>query len=62
MAPRGAWLSRKKKSLLLFGLLGQKHSLDVGEDTTLGDGDSGEKLVEFLVVADGVAHDDESQR
>ena len=37
----------------LAGLLGQKHSLDVGEDTTLGDGDSAEQLVELLVVADG---------
>ena len=37
----------------LVGLLGQKHSLDVGEDTTLGDGHSGEKLVQLLVVPDG---------
>ena len=34
-------------------LLGQKHSLDVGQDTTLGDGDTGQKLVQLLVVADG---------
>ena len=32
------------------GLLGQKDCLDVGQDTTLGDGDTGEKLVELLVV------------
>ena len=37
----------------LLGLLGEEDSLDVGEDTTLGNGDSGEKLVQFLVVADG---------
>lgn len=27
--------------------------MDVGEDTTLSDGDSGEKLVQLLVVTDG---------
>ena len=35
------------------GLLGEKYSLDVGQHTSLSDGDSAEKLVEFLVVADG---------
>jgi hypothetical protein len=40
-------------SLLLLGLLGQKNSLDVGEDTSLGDGDSGQELVQLLVIADG---------
>ncbi|KAG7224895.1 hypothetical protein INR49_014811 [Caranx melampygus] len=30
-----------------------KNSLDVGQHTTLGDGDSTQKLVELLVVADG---------
>ena len=40
-------------SLLLAGrLLGEKYSLDVGEDTTLGDGDTGEKLVQLFVVPD----------
>ena len=38
---------------LLLGLLGQKHGLDVGEDTTLGNGHTGQKLVQLLVVADG---------
>ena len=37
----------------LLGLLGQKHSLDVRQHTTLGDGHTGEELVQFLVVADG---------
>lgn len=37
----------------LLGLLGQKNSLDVGQDTTLSDGDTGQQLVQFLVVADG---------
>ncbi|KAG7218943.1 hypothetical protein INR49_019390 [Caranx melampygus] len=30
-----------------------EHGLDVGEDTSLSDGDSSEELVELLVVADG---------
>ena len=34
-------------------LLGQKHGLDVGQNTTLGDGHAGEQLVQFLVVTDG---------
>jgi len=37
----------------LLGFLGQKHSLDVGENSTLGNGDSGEQFVELLVVTDG---------
>ena len=39
--------------LLLLGLLGEEYSLDVGEDTTLGNGNTGEEFVQFLVVADG---------
>ena len=31
----------------------QKHSLDVGQDTSLGDVDTGQKLVQFLVLSDG---------
>ena len=47
-------LSRDGKShLLLFRLLGEKDSLDVGKDTTLSDGDSREELVQFLVITDG---------
>ena len=45
----------------LLGLLGQKNSLDVGKNTTLGNGDAREQFVQFLVVADGqlqVAGDD----
>ena len=48
-------------SLLLLSLLGEEDSLDVGEDSTLGNGDSGQKFVQLLVVADGqlqVAGDD----
>ena len=40
-------------NLLLFSLLGQKNGLDVGKNTTLGNGDTREELVQFLVVADG---------
>lgn len=38
---------------LLLALLGQKNGLNVGEDTTLGDGDTREKLVQLFIVADG---------
>ena len=38
---------------LLFGLLGEKDSLDVGEDTSLSNGDSSQKLVQFFIVTDG---------
>ena len=44
---------RSKCYLLLFRLLGEKDGLDVGQDTTLGDGDSREKFVQLLVVTDG---------
>ena len=37
----------------LLGFLGQKDGLDVGQDTSLGDGDTGQELVQFLVIADG---------
>src|SRR5450432_771977 len=39
-------------SSLLGGLLRQEHSLDVRQDTALSDGDSGQQLVQLLVVAD----------
>ena len=37
----------------LLRLLGQKDSLDVGQDTSLGNGHSGEELVQLFVIADG---------
>ena len=37
----------------LVGLLGEEHSLDVGQHTTLGDGDSTEQLVQLLIITDG---------
>ena len=47
------WMVGRKCDLLLFRLLGEKDGLDVGQDTTLGDGDSREKFVQLLVVTDG---------
>ena len=38
---------------LLLGLLGEEDGLDVGQDTSLGDGDTREQLVQHLVVPDG---------
>ena len=37
----------------LLGLFRQKNRLDVGQYTTLGDGDAGQQLVQLLFVADG---------
>ena len=39
--------------LLLLSLFGKEHSLDVRENTTLGDGNTGEQLVQLLVIANG---------
>lgn len=36
-----------------LGLLGQENSLNVGQDTTLCDGDTGQELVQLFVVTDG---------
>ena len=44
---------RRKILGFLLGLLGQEDGLDVGQHTTLGDGDSGQQFVQFLVVSDG---------
>jgi len=38
---------------LATSLLGEEVGVDVGEDTTLGNGDVPEELVQFLVIADG---------
>jgi len=37
----------------LLRLLGEEDGLDVGQDTSLGDGDTGQKFVQLLVVPDG---------
>ena len=54
---RAVWWIRKsrQKDRLLAGFLGllwQKNSLDVWQNTTLGNGHAGEEFVQFLVVAD----------
>jgi hypothetical protein len=36
-----------------LGLLGEQHSVDVGQHTAGSDGHSSEQLIELLVVADG---------
>ena len=48
--------STRTHSLCLLGLgalLGEEHGVDVGEDTTRGNGDATHQLVELLVVANG---------
>jgi hypothetical protein len=46
----------REVNLCLLSLLGQKDSLDVGEDTTLGNGDSGKKLVQFIYfISDNIS-------
>ena len=51
---RAVGLKVKNRNLFLVSgsLLGQKHGLDVGQNSSLGDGDSREKLVQLLVVSD----------
>lgn len=46
---------KKRTSTLLglLGLLGQEHGLDVGQNTSLCNGDTGEEFVQLFVVADG---------
>ena len=56
MALKKAGFKKEKfleKDLLLLALLGQKNSLDVGQHTTLGNGDSREKLVQLFIIPDG---------
>ena len=36
-----------------LGLFGEEDSLDVGEDSTLGNGNSSEQFVQLLVITDG---------
>ena len=37
----------------LVRLLGEKDSLDVGENTSLSNGDSSKKFVQLLIISDG---------
>ena len=54
---RACWDGWRESGLYLglglLGLLGEEDSLDVGQDTSLGDGDTGQQLVQLLVVTDG---------
>jgi len=43
----------QEKCLFLLGLLGEEHSLDVRQNTTLGNGDARQQLVELFIVTDG---------
>ena len=46
---------------ILLALLGEEHRVDVGEDTSRGNGHGSKELAELLVIADGkldVAGDD----
>lgn len=43
----------EQEGLLLLGLLGKEHSLNVWQHTSLRNGDSREELIKFLVIADG---------
>ena len=57
MVLKGATLcvetSRWHSLLGLLCLLGQEHGLDVAKHSTLGDSDSGEQLVQLLLIPDG---------
>merc|ERR1719427_192799 len=49
-------VARVEHLSLLFGtctLLGQEDSLDVGKNTTLGNGHTSQKLVQFFIIPDG---------
>ena len=51
------------RKLLVASLLWEEDGLDVGEDTTLSDGDTAEELVQLFVVSDGelkMSRDDSS--
>ena len=51
------------RNLLVASFLWEEDGLDVGEDTTLGDGDTTEELVQLFVVSDGelkMSRDDSS--
>ena len=51
--PRFGLFTQTNSLLCLVGLLGEKYSLDVRQYTTLSDGHTREKLVQFLVITDG---------
>ena len=47
------WMASACLSLGLLGLLGEEDGLDVGQDTSLGDGNSTKEFVQFFVISDG---------
>ena len=47
------WMASACLSLGLLGLLGEEDGLDVGQDTSLGDGHTGQEFVQLLVIPDG---------
>jgi len=49
----GGGLARLGRGSLGLLALGDEHRVNVGEDTTLGNGHTAEQLVQLLVVADG---------
>ena len=49
----GAWAVGELSLGCLLGLLWQQNSLDVGEDSTLGNGDAGEQFVQLFIITDG---------
>lgn len=50
---KGCCVMNNENLDFLLGLFGQKNGLDVGQDTTLGDGHTGQQFVQLLVVSDG---------
>ena len=50
---RAGFYAKRRDLLLLWGLLGEKSGVDVGEDATLGNGDLSNKLGELFIVSDG---------
>ena len=48
-----SWILFEVDMLVHVGLLGEQHRVDVGQHTTVGDGDAVKQLGELLVVASG---------
>ena len=49
----GVWAVGELSLGCLLGLLWQQNSLDVGEDSTLGNGDTSEQFVQLFIITDG---------
>ncbi len=46
-------IKSKDKDLILLALLGEENALDVGQNTSLSNGNLAEKLVQLFVIPDG---------